>query len=278
MDKRRLLMAERRMFAKTIIDSDAFLDMPLSAQALYFHLSMRADDDGFINNPKKLQRLIGCADDDMRLLVAKAFIIPFESGVVVIKHWRINNYIRNDRYKPTNYTEEMAQLQVKENGAYTEKLPLGIPNGYQTDTQYRLGKDRLDKNSIEEKDINVEKESPTDKPSSPAPKHKYGQYKNVLLTEKEYNTLIGMTDGKEAIDFYSEYRAYKGYTAKSDYLAIRKWAFNGLKEQRAKNGKQTEVVPQEETEEEKIQRQLRELRKARPDLSNYSDKDLLRYF
>ena len=103
-------MAERRMFAKTIIDSDAFLDMPLSAQALYFHLSMRADDDGFINNPKKLQRLIGCADDDMRLLVAKAFIIPFESGVVVIKHWRINNYIRNDRYKPTNYTEEMAQL------------------------------------------------------------------------------------------------------------------------------------------------------------------------
>lgn len=271
-------MAERRMFAKTIIDSDAFLDMPLSAQALYFHLSMRADDDGFINNPKKLQRLIGCADDDMRLLVAKAFIIPFESGVVVIKHWRINNYIRNDRYKPTNYTEEMAQLQVKENGAYTEKLPFGIPNGYQTDTQYRLGKDRLDKNSIEEKDINVEKESPTDKPSSPAPKHKYGQYKNVLLTEKEYNTLIGMTDGKEAIDFYSEYRAYKGYKATSDYLAIRKWAFNGLKEQRAKNGKQTETVPKEETEEEKIQRQLRKLRKARPDLSNYSDKDLLRYF
>lgn len=234
-------MAERRMFAKTIIDSDAFLDMPLSAQALYFHLSMRADDDGFINNLKKLQRMVGCADDDMRLLVAKAFIIPFESGVVVIKHWRINNYIRNDRYKPTNYTEEMAQLQVKENGAYTEKLPLGIPNGYQMDTQYRLGKDRLDKNSIEEK------ESPTDKPSSPAPKHKYGQYKNVLLTEKEYNTLIGMTDGKEAIDFYSEYRAYKGYTAKSDYLAIRKWAFNGLKEQRQKqkvNGEQ--VAPKEE--------------------------------
>lgn len=230
-------MAERRMFAKTIIDSDAFLDMPLSAQALYFHLSMRADDDGFINNPKKLQRMVGCADDDMRLLVAKAFIIPFESGVVVIKHWRINNYIRNDRYKPTNYTDEMAQLQVKENGAYTERLSLGIPNGYQMDTQYRLGKDRLDKNSIEGKDINVEKESPTDKPSSPAPKHKYGQYKNVLLTEKEYNTLIGMTDGEKAIEFFGEYRAYKGYKAKSDYLAIRKWVFNALKEQRTKNGK-----------------------------------------
>ncbi len=90
---------------------------------------------------------------------------------------------------------------------------------------------------IEEKDINVEKESPTDKPSSPAPKHKYGQYKNVLLTEKEYNALIGMTDGKEAIEFFGEYRAYKGYKAKSDYLAIRKWVFNALKEQRTKQSK-----------------------------------------
>ena len=90
-------MAERRMFAKTIIDSDAFLDMPLSAQALYFHLSMRADDDGFINNPKKIQRMVGASDDDCKLLLMKRFIIVFESGVVVIKHWRIHNYIRNDR-------------------------------------------------------------------------------------------------------------------------------------------------------------------------------------
>lgn len=267
-------MAERRMFAKTIADSDAFLEMPQTSQNLYFHLSMRADDDGFVNNPKRIQRMVGCSDDDMRILIGKSFIIPFESGIIVIKHWRINNYIQKDRYKPTVYQEEYSQLQVKENGAYT----LCIQDGYKLDTQVRLGKDRLDKNSIEEKDINVEKESPTDKPSSPAPKHKYGQYKNVLLTEKEYNTLIGMTDGKEAIDFYSEYRAYKGYTAKSDYLAIRKWAFNGLKEQRVKNGNQTDAVPKEETEEEKTQRQLRELRKARPDLANYSDKDLLRYF
>ena len=101
-------MAERRMFAKTIIDSDAFLDMPLSTQALYFHLSMRADDDGFINNPKKIQRMVGCSDDDLKLLCAKNFIIPFESGIVVIKHWRIHNYIRNDRYKPTTYADEKA--------------------------------------------------------------------------------------------------------------------------------------------------------------------------
>ena len=98
-------MAERRMFAKTIIDSDAFLEMPLSTQSLYFHLSMRADDDGFVNNPKRIQKMIGASDDDLKLLIAKSFILIFESGVIVIKHWRINNYIRNDRYHETVYQE-----------------------------------------------------------------------------------------------------------------------------------------------------------------------------
>lgn len=112
-------MAERRMFAKTIIDSDAFLDMPLSAQALYFHLSMRADDDGFLNNPKRVIRTIGGNDDDFKLLIAKKFIIIFESGVIVIKHWKMHNYIRGDRKKDTNYPEEMSLLSIKENGAYT---------------------------------------------------------------------------------------------------------------------------------------------------------------
>ena len=112
-------MAERRMFAKTIIDSDAFTDMPLSTQALYFHLSMRADDDGFINNPKKIQRMIGASDDDLKVLVMKRFIIPFESGIVVIKHWKIHNYIRGDRKKDTMYPEEMSMLIEKDNGAYS---------------------------------------------------------------------------------------------------------------------------------------------------------------
>lgn len=143
-------MAERRMFAKTIIDSDAFLDMPLSAQALYFHLSMRADDDGFINNPKKIQRMVGCGDDDAKLLVAKRFLIPFDSGVVVIKHWKIHNYIRNDRYKPTVYTKEKAMLTSKENGVYTEADTIGIPSVNQMDTQDRLGKESIDKDSIGE--------------------------------------------------------------------------------------------------------------------------------
>lgn len=144
-------MAERRMFAKTIIDSDAFLDMPLSTQSLYFHLSMRADDDGFINNPKKIQRMVGGSEDDLKLLIAKSFIIPFESGVVVIKHWKIHNYIRSDRYKETVYSDEKSQLFLKENNAYTLSPPelsedgmsLGIPNAHQRETQDRIGKDRL---------------------------------------------------------------------------------------------------------------------------------------
>jgi uncharacterized phage protein (TIGR02220 family) len=136
-------MAERRMFAKTIIDSDVFLDMPLSSQALYFHLSMRADDDGFINNPKKIQRMIGASDDDLRLLEAKSFIIRFETGVIVIKHWRINNYIQKDRYKPTVYTEEKDMLSVKDNGSYTAC----IQNGYNLDTQYSIGKVSIEKDS-----------------------------------------------------------------------------------------------------------------------------------
>lgn len=134
-------MAERRMFAKTIVDSDAFLDMPLSAQALYFHLSMRADDDGFVNNPKKIQRMIGASDDDCKLLVFKRFILTFESGVIVIKHWRIHNYIQKDRYKETLYKEEKQQLAIDEKNAYTEANKTAcIQDGYSTDTQDSLVK------------------------------------------------------------------------------------------------------------------------------------------
>lgn len=120
-------MSERRMFAKTIIDSDAFLDMPLSSQALYFHLSMRADDDGFVNNPKRIQRTVGASDDDCKLLVMKRFILTFESGVIVIKHWRIHNYIQKDRYKETVYTKEKSKLYINQNNVYTDKASEGKP-------------------------------------------------------------------------------------------------------------------------------------------------------
>lgn len=161
-------MAERRMFAKTIIDSDAFLDMPLSTQALYFHLSMRADDEGFINNPKKIKRMIGASDDDLKLLIAKNFVIPFESGVVVIKHWRIHNYIRSDRLVKTVYKDEREALDVKENGAYTMAdrqqaatcqsldghMSVNCPSSDgQMAAQVRLGEVRLGKDSIGEDSI-----------------------------------------------------------------------------------------------------------------------------
>lgn len=215
-------MAERRMFAKTIIDSDAFLDMPLSTQSLYFHLSMRADDDGFINNPKKIQRMVGCGDDDLKLLMAKRFILVFDSGVIVIKHWKIHNYIRNDRYKPTLYQEEKAELAEKNSKAYTFKTEviesenhLGIPDdnrmGYQMDTQVRLGKDRLVKGK---KKTSVE-------PSSTMPE----------LFEKVWKTYPKKTNKKKAReqflkkfkteeDLESFKKGYKDYLA---YIKLNDW-------------------------------------------------------
>ena len=156
-------MADRRMFSQKIIDSDAFLDMPTSAQALYFHLGMRADDDGFVNNPKKIRTFVGAADDDLKLLIAKNFLIPFESGVVVIKHWRIHNYIQKDRYTPTAYTEEMAQLETKENRAYTlvsNSDTECIQAGNKVDAQISIDKSkrRIDKISIVEVE---DRETPT---------------------------------------------------------------------------------------------------------------------
>lgn len=112
-------MANKRMFTMKIVDSDSFLDMPLSTQCLYFHLNMRADDDGFIGNPKRICKLIGCNDDDLKLLIAKRFVLVFDNGVIVIKHWRMHNTIQKDRYTPTTYSDELKQLGIKDNKSYT---------------------------------------------------------------------------------------------------------------------------------------------------------------
>lgn len=146
-------MAERRMFAKSIIDSDLFLDMPQSSQNLYFHLAMRADDEGFINNPKRIMRMISASDDDMKVLIAKRFVIIFESGIVVIRHWKIHNYLRSDRFKPTVYTEEKSQLFESENKEYCEISSCdtnGIPPVHQMDTQVSIGKYSVGKDSLVE--------------------------------------------------------------------------------------------------------------------------------
>ena len=150
-------MAERRMFAKTIVLSDAFLDMPLSTRCLYFTLGMFADDEGFVNNPKSIMRQCGATVDDMNILLAKKFVLAFESGVIVIKHWKIHNYIQSDRFHPTKYQSEKELLAYDENGAYTlssqtlintEMYTECIQPVSEMDTEVRLGKDRLGKESI----------------------------------------------------------------------------------------------------------------------------------
>lgn len=188
-------MANRRMFAMTIIDSDMFLDLPVSTQNLYFHLCMRADDDGFINNPRKIQRMIGASEDDLKLLIAKQFIIPFDSGIVVIKHWRIHNYIQKDRYHSTMFMDEKAQLGEKKDGSYALLSELDTPclqeesamdtkcvqdvsisdtecihDVSKMDTEVRLGKVRLGKDSLDKannQDISDEISSGDDAPNEP---------------------------------------------------------------------------------------------------------------
>lgn len=132
-------MAERRMFAKSIIGSDSFLDMPATTQLLYFHLGMRADDDGFVGSPRSIMRMIGAGMDDLNLLCTKEYIIPFKAGIVLISHWQVNNYIQKDRYHETIYTKQKSEVSRGKNGVYTRC----IHSGYKLDTQSRLGKSRL---------------------------------------------------------------------------------------------------------------------------------------
>lgn len=145
-------MAERRMFAKTIIDSDAFLDMPITARLLYYDLGMRADDDGFVNSPKKIMRMIGASQDDLNILIAKKFIIPFETGIVVIKHWRIHNYIRKDTYNETNYKREKDQLSIDERKIYHKNVDGDYVESQRSvdgpSTQVSIGKNSIGINNI----------------------------------------------------------------------------------------------------------------------------------
>ena len=221
-------MAERRMFAKTIIDSDMFLDMPLSTQALYFHLSMRADDEGFINNPNKILRMIGASQNDMERLVTNQYVIPFDSGIVVIKHWKIHNYIQNDRFKATVYTQEKEQLAIDESKAYTRC----IQNVSSMDTQVRLDKVSIDKVSSGECSINGKCENFPAELQQDIPAHTeitntYGQHNHVKLTQEEYNTLVSdygkdiITSYINRIDNYIEAKGIKAYD--NHYETVTSW-------------------------------------------------------
>lgn len=214
-------MAERRMFAKTIIDSDAFLDMPLSAQALYFHLSMRADDEGFVGNPKRIRCMVGASEDDLKLLILKRFLLVFESGVVVIKHWKIHNYIQSDRCKSTTYLEERETLALDRKKAYIEKVDTDcIQNGYSLDTQYRLDKDSIEKISIDKDSIGKEIESSVSDDTS------HRRFVKPTIEEvraycKERNNGV---DAQRFVDYYESKGWKVGRTPMKDWRAcVRTW-------------------------------------------------------
>lgn len=176
-------MAERRMFAKSIIDSDAFMDMPISSQCLYFHLGIRADDDGFVNNPKRISKMINASDDDMRILFAKKFIIDFESGVIVVTHWKVHNYIQNDRYKPTSCHEEKALLGLTKNNVYTLDTKC-IQVGY-------TGKVSIEKkeNYIKEKKSTKSQNTPSSSFKKSIPDEVYETDDAVIAIHKKFKTV-----------------------------------------------------------------------------------------
>lgn len=167
LEKGILELAQKRMFTMKIVDSDAFLDMPATTQCLYFHLNMRADDDGFIGNPKRIMKITGASEDDLRLLIAKRFVLTFEDGVIVIKHWRMHNTLSRDRYVETSYTDEKKMLLLKDNGSYS--LTGGNPiddtrlierSGRQTHNRRNKDatKTHADKDIGLDKDIDIDKE------------------------------------------------------------------------------------------------------------------------
>lgn len=208
------------MFSKQIVQTDAFMDMSPTAQNLYFHLSMEADDDGFVSNPKRVMRLLGSNSDDYKILIAKRFILHFKSGICVIKHWLIHNYIQKDRYLPTTHIKEKNLLEMGENGAYTES----IQDVSSLDTQDRIGKDRLELGKVS------------------IGKSKYGEFQNVLLSKDEYDKLVERFTEKNTtllIEELSSYLASKKKYYSSHYATLLSWARRKIQEHSEKSKKRT---------------------------------------
>ena len=206
-------MAKKRMFNIDIVGSDAFLDMAHESQALYLQLSMRADDDGFIGNPKTVVRIAGVSNAAFEELLKKRFILQFQSGVVVVKHWKINNDIKKDRYSPTVYTDEFQMLSTKENKAYTERNV----NVSTLDTERRQDVSTLDTQ------YSIDKNS-KDKDSIVLCKHAHGVFANVFLTDEEMKKLSGeIPNLDDYIERLSNYLANNKKEYKSHCATIRNW-------------------------------------------------------
>lgn len=231
-------MAERRMFTQKITEADNFTALPPTTQCLYFHLCMNADDDGFSNKIRQAMFNAHADQNDFEMLVQKRFILPFDSGVIVIKHWRMHNLIRADRYHETDYLEEKAALVLKENGVYTDcahddnqMTTKWQPSDNQMETEVRLGKVSIGKDSIDNKPAPKKKKDP---------KEPYGAFGNVKLTIDEYNRLVkdyGQGETDKAIDYLDAYIEDKGYKSKSHNMAMRRWVFDAVKEQEQKRAK-----------------------------------------
>lgn len=229
-------MAERRMFSKTITDTDAFLDMPHSAQALYFHLAMHADDEGFVGNPKKIQKMIGANDDDAKLLILKRFILVFDSGVIVIKHWKIHNYIQSDRFKETTYLEEKSMLTLDGKKAYIERSDTDcIQNGYNSDTQVSIGKS---KDSIGKDSIELE----GGQAASSTTRKRF--VKPLIADIETYCAQMGINiDAHRFYDFYESKGWKVGSQPMKDWQAtVRNWGRREKQNQNKNNGR-GEVLP-----------------------------------
>lgn len=263
-------MAERRMMAKSVIETDRFMDMPMSSQCLYFHLLLRADDDGFITSPRRIMREVGCHEDDMKLLVAKNYIIPFDSGVIVIKHWKIHNFIRSDRYTPT-HCDERAQVELTKKKIYELKAPdnnpatsmdtNGIPHGIPTgtpeqipcgnqsttslDTQVRLGKVRLGKVNISSSSTHARGGESSD--------NEQDLGRIVDLYANNVNPTYGPIESEKLVALYDKYNgrwleaaiieATESSTRPNlKYIAaiLERWERDGFKAPKQKKGKKEE--------------------------------------
>ena len=185
-------MAEKRMFSMQIVDSDDFVELPASSQALYFALGMRCDDDGMINKPRSVMRLIGASQEDLDRLIKKRFLLAFDTGVVAIKHWRMNNTIRKDRYHPTQYRSEFASLRIKPNGAYTDR-PIVATDTLATDTlatdtlatENREEKSRVKERSVEPAVAQKGSEAAAAPARDPNVKRPRGVHGNIVLSDYE---------------------------------------------------------------------------------------------
>lgn len=240
-------MAEKRMIAKSIVDSDAFLDMPVTARLLYFDLNIRADDDGFVNSPKKIMRITGASQDDLTILALKKFIIPFENGVIVIKHWRVHNYIRKDTYTETNYQDQKAMLELDKKGIYhlrqygeTQHLEGAVTEPSRSCDEI-VAQTSIDEISIDQssKEKNNEKKQ----------KVKFAEY--VSMEQKEYDALVDRLGEQFTRKCIEKLDNYKGASKKkyaSDYRAILSWVVEEI-EKKYPNLKKKENTRKEDMNE-----------------------------